>query len=127
MKLYIIRGLPGSGKTTKALEIIKEYPDTKHYEADMYFVSAHGEYIFNSSLLKKAHQWCQTKTEDALKNNHNCIVSNTFTQKWEMQTYLDLAKKYNAEVEILVMKGEYPNIHGVPFNTIEKMKKRWED
>ena len=127
MKLYIIRGLPGSGKSTMAREIISKHPNTKHFEADMYFMNAHGEYEFDPTLLKNAHQWCQLKTVDALKNGYDCIVSNTFTQKWEFQTYLDIAKEFDAEVEIITAKGNYKNIHGVPEEAIEKMKKRWEE
>jgi predicted kinase len=127
MKLYIIRGLPGSGKSTMAKEIIAKHPNTKHFEADMYFYNAHGEYKFEPSLLREAHKWCLLKTEDALRNGYDCIVSNTFTQKWEMKAYLDLAKQYNAELEVITAKGNYQNIHGVPEETIEKMRKRWED
>ena len=46
LKLTIIRGLPGSGKSTLAKTL-----DVNHYEADMYFVDAKGEYDFRPCLL----------------------------------------------------------------------------
>jgi hypothetical protein len=127
MKLYIIRGLPGSGKSTMAREIISKNPETKHFEADMFFHDKSGKYVFDPSKLKQAHQWCQLKTADALANGYDTIVSNTFTQKWEVQSYLDMAKQYGAEVEIITAKGNYKNIHGVPDDAIERMKARWEE
>lgn len=127
MILYIIRGLPGSGKSTMAREIVAKNPETKHFEADMYFHDKTGKYVFNPSMLKQAHQWCQLKTADALENGYDCIVSNTFTQKWEVQPYLDIAERTGAEVKIITAKGNYQNIHGVPDEAIERMKTRWQE
>lgn len=124
-KLILIRGLPGSGKTTLAKQL---NPDA-HFEADMYFYSPAGVYHFDSTKLSEAHSWCFTSTMVALCNpaNQTVIVSNTFVQRWEMQRYIDLAKKCQVKVEILVCNGNYQNIHGVPQETIERMRSRWED
>jgi predicted kinase len=126
MILYIIRGLPGSGKSTMAREIIAKNPETKHFEADMYFYDKTGKYVFNSTKLAHAHQWCQLKTADALENGYDCIVSNTFIQKWEVQPYIDMAKNIGAELVIITAKGNYQNIHGVPDEVIERMKTKWQ-
>ena len=120
--LLLIRGLPGSGKSTMAKELMKPL-DAKHFEADMFFVDIHGNYEFDPSKLKDAHLWCKTVTKQALRNGHNVIVSNTFTQKWEMAVYIDMDCATFAVIEA---KGEYESVHGVPKDKIQLMKNRWE-
>lgn len=124
-KLIIIRGLPGSGKSTKAKSLLRENPGWHHYEADMYFVQD-GVYKFDGSKIGKAHEWCRTMTERALDEGYTVIVSNTFTTKFETQPYLDMAKKKNIPIEIILMTENYGSIHDVPQNVMEKMRKRFE-
>lgn len=125
--LWLIRGLPGSGKSTMAKKIIGEHPNTSHYEADMFFVNANGEYKFDPAKIKNAHNWCQQKTKQDLQSGKNVVVSNTFTQLWEMDWYKKMAEEIGANIEVLVAKGNYKNIHGVPEESLAKMKQRWQD
>ena len=123
-ELYLLRGLPGSGKSTLAKSI-----SDVHYEADMYFVNADGEYVFNPALLKDAHNWCQTMTQIAMEyNTPKIVVSNTFTQEWEMEAYYKLAEDYGYVVFSLVVENRHSGIneHGVPFDKLEQMKNRFE-
>jgi len=123
-RLILIRGLPGSGKSTLA----KKFANCTHVEADMYFVSAAtGEYQFNPSYIKAAHQWCLNKTRQHLDNNKNVVVSNTFTTHWEMQPYLELAKEFNIRPDIIKAEGQWESVHNVPFEVIERMRARWEE
>mgnify|MGYP006296996877 CR=1 FL=1 len=126
LKLILIRGISGSGKTTYAKKLMQDDPSLKHYEADMYFYQD-GKYNFNPQKLKDAHAWCKNKTEDALKNGTSVIVSNTFTQKWEIEPYIQLGKKYGAQVIIKKATGNYQNVHGVPDEALERMRSRWEN
>lgn len=125
-KLYIIRGWPGSGKSTKAKQILSENPSAVHYEADMFFINEKGEYKFDSQRIGKAHVWCQNSVRQAMIDNKDVIVSNTFVKLWEMQIYRDLASKFNYDVEILTMTGEYKNVHNVPVEKVEQMKKNFQ-
>ena len=127
MNLILIRGLPGSGKTTYAKELIKQNPNLSHYEADMFFEDGDGYYHFDYRQLKDAHSWCLYQTSKDLSKGKSVIVSNTFTQKWEIQPYIDLVGKYGVEVVVKKAIGEYKNIHGVPAIAIDKMKARWDD
>lgn len=121
--LIIVRGLPGSGKSTQSRELADI--GYKHLEADMYFVRS-GIYNFDASKLFAAHNWCQSEVQKAMYNNERIVVSNTFTTKKEIQPYLDLAKEYEYSVSIMECTGEFGSVHGVPEETIEKMRKRWE-
>jgi predicted kinase len=129
--LYLLRGLPGAGKSTLANQI-----GGSHFEADMYFINENGEYIFNGADIKKAHQWCQSQVELAMIQNHitygldssDIIVSNTFTQGWEMEPYYKLAESYGYRVFSLIVENRHggENIHGAPENKIEEMRVRFE-
>jgi hypothetical protein len=68
--------------------------------------------------------------EELIKHSSSgrIIVSNTFTQEWEMQPYYDLAEKYGYRVYSLIVENRHDgkNQHGVPQETLEKMKNRFE-
>jgi predicted kinase len=129
--LYLLRGLPGSGKSTLA----NQFGDT-YFEADMYFINEDGEYNFNGADIKKAHQWCQSQVELAMIQNHitdgldssDIVVSNTFTQEWEMEPYYKLAGSYGYRVFSLIVENRHggENIHGAPADKIQIMKDRFE-
>lgn len=92
-ELILLRGLPGSGKSTLAKILVGE-KDYCHKEADMYFIDSDGKYNFNPSKIKDAHKWCQNEIEFFMKyDNSPIVVSNTFTQEWEMEPYFEMAKK----------------------------------
>jgi predicted kinase len=121
--LYLLRGLPGSGKSTLAKSL-----GGSHIEADMFFIQD-GEYKFDASKLKQAHEWCRATTETAMKlGADKVIVTNTFTQEWEMEPYYKLAETYGHKVFTLIVESRHQsgNIHNVPDEIIEKMKKRFE-
>jgi len=105
-----------------------------HIEADMFFMKD-GEYQFDVTKLKDAHQWCQESTEKSMRALDNpkigtkrVTVSNTFTQEWEMNPYFELAKKHGFEVFTIIVENRHGGInqHGVPENKIEQMKNRFE-
>lgn len=127
--LYLLRGLPGAGKSTLASQL-----GDVHFEADMYFTNENGQYIFNPADLKKAHQWCQDQVNTAMILNHtsemnnNIVVSNTFTQEWEMEAYYKLAESYGYRVFSLIVENRHggENLHSVPEDKIQAMKDRFE-
>ena len=60
--------------------------------------------------------------------NETIVISNTFTQEWEMEAYFDLAKQWNYLVTSLIVENRHGgvNIHGVPDDKLEQMKNRFE-
>ena len=127
--LYLLRGLPGAGKSTLASQLADS-----HFEADMYFTNENGQYLFNPSEIKKAHAWCQSEVHTAMILNHTTgdnekiVVSNTFTQGWEMEPYYKLAESYGYRVFSIIVENRHggENQHGVPEDKIEAMRARFE-
>ncbi len=125
--LFLVRGLPGSGKSTLA-KILANGAGSAHYEADMYFMQ-NGVYKFDASRIKNAHEWCQSMVcMDMFKGLSRIVVSNTFTQEWEMQAYFDLAKEHGYQVFCIVVENRHGGVneHGVPDETLDKMQDRFE-
>jgi predicted kinase len=122
-ELILIRGLPGSGKTTMASE---QFPNHIHLETDYYFYDVDGTYNFDGTKIQEAHDWCYALTEENIKEGHGVVVSNTFTTWKELKPYTKLAVKYGCQFKVFEMYNEYKNKHNVPEHTIKAMKSRWE-
>lgn len=134
--LTIIRGLPGSGKSTLAKKMLNEamfawegnrYRDLNWFEADHFFQSSY-KYQFDPKLLPQAHNWCFVNTIKSLRDGCDTIVSNTFTQLWEMSRYLKIEEFVkDVEIRVIEVKTQFENIHNVPAEKIEQMQQRWEE
>jgi len=131
-KLYIVRGLPGSGKSTFAEALVGS--DFLVCEADKYFM-VDGEYKFDATKLKEAHESCRNMVETYMKDSlvndqfyREIAVSNTFTQEWEMQAYFDLAKQYGYMVFTVIVENRHGGVnqHGVPDEALTRMRDRFE-
>lgn len=114
--LILIRGLPGSGKSTMA----KRLTDYVHVESDMFWGP---KYKFNIRYIEYAYQWCLTETLRHLILGHKVVVADTFTTIKEMAPYFALG----VPVEVITATGEYGTIHNVPEEVIQQMKDRWEE
>jgi predicted kinase len=127
-ELFLLRGLPGSGKSTLAKSL-----GGIRIEADQYFMED-GVYNFDASKLKKAHNYCQSQTQAWMKtdgeqvNVNRIVVSNTFTQEWEMKPYFEMAEKHGYRVYSLIVENRHGGIneHGVPEESLQRMENRFE-
>lgn len=130
--LYLVRGVSGSGKSTLAKKLSwsgEHYlPAGLYFEADMFFEGVGilaGGYRFDAKFLPYAHQWCLASVAKEMLFERDVIVSNTFTQYWELEKYLKLAKANGYKVHMIHCTGEYQNVHGVPASKVQEMKDRF--
>lgn len=124
--LIIVRGVPGSGKSTFAEKIVKAIPDSAHYESDTFFMRG-GKYVWKPELAFVAHRICEEKTAKSLDKRKVTVVSNTFTRESELKNYFTLAAEKNTKVIVFRMENSFTNVHGVPDETLKKMKLRFVD
>ena len=124
-ELILVRGIPGSGKTEFVTKYLKDACD-RHIETDHFFTDDRGNYHFDGRSLPEAHRWCQDETEKMLKNNQTVVVSNTFSQQWEMQPYIDMAKNLDINLRVMTIHGDHGSVHNVPRDVIHKMISRWD-
>lgn len=119
--LYIIRGLPGSGKSTYGR---KRFPNLNQFEADEFFGP---DYNWNPEFLYEAHKWCFLSALKDLYNGLDVVVANTFTTKKELDTYLDIDKRLDINIEVIEVYTQFESVHDVPDEVMVKMKNRWFD
>jgi len=127
--LILIRGIPGSGKSTFAKSIMKKADGVKReiFEADQFFMKS-GKYDWNPSKIADAHKDCFERMKWFLSSNEKAeaIVANTFTTKKELEPYLKYASENKIDVTIFRMENRFGNIHSVPDSTINKMLSRFQ-
>lgn len=124
MELILVRGLPGSGKSTFGKSL-----GCPCFEADMYFINEDGVYNFDASKIKLAHQWCKDRLLQLMEVGIKKIaISNTFTQEWEMDDYYKLAEQHGYTVFSVIVENRHngKNVHGVPQDKLEIMKERFQ-
>lgn len=120
-KLYIIRGVPGSGKSTFAKTLGVPY-----YEADMYFEQG-GEYKYDKELIHHAHKWCSRKVREAMEAGIDVASCNTFTRRREMKGLVESAVELGYKVVIVDCRHNFKNVHAVPDDKVEIMRNRWQE
>ena len=125
--LYLIRGVPGCGKSTLAQTLYDAALVSAVVEADQHFIDVDGNYVFDVSKLGEAHNRCKQRVELYLNRGFSVVVSNTSTAEKEVKTYQDIAEKYNAKFVSVVLENRHEgkNQHGVHDEKIQQMKNRF--
>lgn len=125
--LYLLRGLPGAGKTTLAETLLAANLVQHICEADNYFVGEDGVYRFDGAFLGKAHDLCFDLAERAILSGESVAVSNTFTTEREMEKYVDLAKERGIKLVSLVVENRHGkrSVHDVPETAMRRMRERF--
>ena len=143
-ELIILRGLPGSGKSSVARQIVDGMTQKERSidrsvivcSADDYFMED-GRYVYKPGEQHQAHLACQMSVDRSMANGLRVIiVDNTNVKKEHMRPYLELAEKYGYKVSIKAIGGvgkedveKYlaRQVHGVPRETLERMAREYEE
>lgn len=122
-KLYIIRGVPGCGKTTFANDICD-----KVVSADDYHYDDEGNYNWKPENMKAAHRYSQGKTRSIMETGKDVAVANTSTTVKEMKPYYKMAEEFGYTVFSIIVENRHggENVHNVPEATLEAMEKRFD-
>lgn len=142
--LYLIRGLPGSGKSTLAQDL-EELAGTKYGEVssistDDFFTGgtalnfayhpnawpSPNEYRFDKELIDEAHSAAQDFTLSSLEADLAVvIVHNTFSQPWEAEPYIEMARRFGYEIFVIETQNRFGSTHGVNGRIVDNMRSRW--
>ncbi|NBT36218.1 MAG: hypothetical protein EBT03_11920 [Betaproteobacteria bacterium] len=130
MNLFIIRGLPGAGKTTLGETVA---PGAT-FSADNFFEGPEG-YRWDPTKLPEAHAACLSAVKQALENRVSRVaVANVFQKLEHIRPYLKLAKDAGYTVFVIDLFDQGMTNqelatscrHGVPAATIARMRAGWE-
>jgi predicted kinase len=133
-KLYIMRGLPGSGKSTKAKELAGKLG--KIFSTDDYFMQD-GEYRFDAARLPENHRRNLDDSTMAMRRGTGTVViDNTNIEPWHFEKYVEAGRLYGYEVEFVefdprnysdskIRELASRNTHRVPETAIRAMKDKW--
>ena len=136
---YILRGLPGTGKSTLAKNLRDSHRNARVFSTDNLFM-VDGEYQFDPSKLGEYHALNLRQATDFMERRKRsepdvlCIIDNTNTQHWEYEKYVEAAKENGFMVHIISVDWKQEDIplyaerntHGVPEEAIQRMADRWE-
>lgn len=122
-KLYICRGLPGSGKSTYARTLAQLV-----VEPDMFRYDENNRYDFDSTRNLEVNNKAQMLCEFAMKTLKMpaVAVTATFTRVGRIVPYLELGRKYGYDITVVECFGDRGNVHGVPDKVIAQMTADWE-
>jgi predicted kinase len=125
--LIVLRGLPGSGKTTLAMVLSEnKWPVIS---IDSYFTDHEtGSYRFEYDKNHLAYRQCQEQVEAAMQaKTEKTFVDNAFTLEWEMKPYFELASANGYTVFVLTVEHRHGgvNLHGVSDEQLKRMAEKY--
>ena len=133
--IYVMSGLPGSGKSTWAENArLGATGPVEVVSADKYFLRD-GEYKFEPKLLPDAHAACLRAFTDLVSYSPNdrmlVVVDNTNISNWERAPYMALGHAFGHDTTLIIIETPIEvclakNIHGVSEDAIVGMKARFE-
>lgn len=135
-ELILMRGIPGSGKSTWAKAHSEKHGHVVLSTDDYWYKDGSGVYKFDPRLLQEAHRWNQARVRNAMMAGRSVIVDNTNLDSFAVAPYFDLAIKYGYEVRI---ESVYAHVQlcinrnllrsvdrQIPFNVIYRMAEKFE-
>lgn len=141
--LILMRGVPGSGKSHLARQIINMMfgPSPNHYKTyilstDDYFM-VRGQYQYDKYRLSEAHSWNHNRAKSALRSGLSpVIIDNTNVELWEMEPYLREGVSNGYIIEVVEPNTPWAkkahqlvkrNMHNVPLVNIKRMLENYRD
>lgn len=135
-ELILMRGIPGSGKSTWAKAHSEKHGHVVLSTDDYWYKDGSGVYKFDPRLLQEAHLWNQARVRNAMMAGRSVIVDNTNLDSFAVAPYFDLALKYGyeiriesvyAHVQLCINRNLFRSVdRQIPFNAIRRMAEKFE-
>jgi hypothetical protein len=120
----ILRGLPGSGKSTFAKRLVDEYGFVQLEADDHFYVN--GEYKFDPARVADAHALVVRDALAHLQAGRRVVVANTHARLWEMAAMVGAASLADKRFCFVECVGDFGSAHAVPHAVYAAMSARWE-
>ena len=128
--LFVVRGHPGSGKSSVGLLLA---PGACYAADDWFDIEAHKNRktyaeFYDPNLLDLAHRWCRDRVEQAMICSMPRIaVTNVFRKRSEISIYRAIAEDRGYTVVVVRCENDFENVHGVPAKRVANIKSTMED
>lgn len=120
----VLRGLPGSGKSTFAALLSRSHGFV-HLEADSHFMT-NGKYTFDPLRAADAHAVVVRDALSAMQAGRKVVVANTHVRLWEMAGIVGATQLAGRTLCFVECVANWGNIHDVPLVSLDAMRARWE-
>ena len=123
--LHIVRGLPGTGKTTFAQ---KKFGGMLQLENDQYWITPDGKYEYDekNNPRERCSKYVKTMVVTAMQNKVNLVVSRVGMSEKSVRELVELAQTFDYDFKIWLMSSEnrriFKNVHNVPKVAIKLME-----
>ncbi len=134
--IFIMRGLPGSGKSVISEVLKKIHENSAVLSSDDFFVDTKtGEHNFDKERIKEAHEWNFERFKKAIESEiPNIVIDNSNVKKYHYHHYLDYGQRHNYLVSVVTIPHNdvsdkeltERNIHSVSRETVRRMRKEFE-
>lgn len=136
--LIIMRGLPGSGKSTLISKLEEQYNMKATICSADYFWYGDREhtpenYQFDLSKIGSAHKWCQSNAKKAMERGDQLIIidnTNLTLKEYKVYALTGAENGYTIIAHSIVgctaEQSCNSNVHNVPMEACVKMKKRYD-
>jgi len=137
--LIVLRGLPGSGKTTLAKKLSQRSKNAQICTEDRYHWSGKedgvGEYKFQPQLVFLAREWCTKEIREAIQENVNLIILDNHNARISMyEDHIQFAVEHGYRFRIiefvasasLIDKYRARSYKKFPREVYVKLLKLWE-
>jgi len=118
-ELYIIRGLPGAGKSRFVSSL-----NAVNIDDDTFYTRTDGTYRFHHTLLLNCRTWMIYACNDYMSDGVDISLTSVFETDEHTAPFIKLANKYKYNITQLIIENIHGNksIHNVPDNQLDIMR-----